>query len=138
MNIIIDSSVALSWYFEDEANPYGEAILNLVVEHGALAPFHWRAETANGLLMGIRRKRISEHYRDNAISHLGELGITHDYDGHEHVWFSSSSIAAQHGLTIYDAIYVELATRRGFFLATLDRKLRQAAIAEGVYLADGD
>jgi predicted nucleic acid-binding protein len=37
-------------------------------------------------------------------------------------------------LTIYDAAYLELARREALPLATLDRDLEQAAIAEGVAL----
>ena len=35
---------------------------------------------------------------------------------------------------MYDAAYLELAQRRGLPLATLDKKLRDAATAEGVIL----
>jgi len=46
-------------------------------------------------------------------------------------------LAAQHGLTTYDAAYLELAIRRGLPLATLDVSLARAARAEGVTLAVG-
>lgn len=134
MNIVIDSSIALSWYFEDEANPYAEEVLNSVTIHGALVPFHWKAEVANGLLMGVRRRRISLEYRDRVLIELDSIGITHDFTGHQHVWPSASAIAGEHGLTIYDAIYIELARRRGYLLTTLDKKLGLAAQAVGVYL----
>jgi predicted nucleic acid-binding protein len=35
---------------------------------------------------------------------------------------------------VYDAVYLELAVRKGLPLATLDRELRAAAQAEGVTL----
>ena len=35
---------------------------------------------------------------------------------------------------MYDAIYLELAVREGATLATLDRALRRAALAEGLRL----
>ena len=41
-------------------------------------------------------------------------------------------LARQHGLTIYDAAYLELASRTGLTLATLDQALAAAARAEGV------
>jgi predicted nucleic acid-binding protein len=40
--------------------------------------------------------------------------------------------AATHGLTPYDACYVDLAVQRGAELATLDSRLAQAARAVGV------
>ena len=42
------------------------------------------------------------------------------------------SLARAHGLSSYDAAYLELALRRGLALATLDKKLKAAASAVGV------
>lgn len=133
MKIVIDSSIALSWYFEDEADPYAESVLDAVVSHGASVPFHWKAEVANGLLMGLRRKRITPEYREQVFEELSALKLSHDASGQDHVWSSVTQIADSHGLTIYDAIYVELALRRGFLLASLDKKLMNAAKAAGVH-----
>jgi hypothetical protein len=44
------------------------------------------------------------------------------------------ALARKRKLTVYDAAYLELAKREGLPLATLDRGLEQAAIAEGVVL----
>lgn len=51
-----------------------------------------------------------------------------------HAWSATLKLATLHGLTIYDASYLELAVRLNAPLATLDRDLRQAAAAEGVPL----
>lgn len=47
------------------------------------------------------------------------------------------SIAREHGLSAYDASYVEVAVRRGVPLATLDAKMRTAAARLGVPRLDG-
>ena len=44
------------------------------------------------------------------------------------------TLARKHRLTVYDAAYLELAKREALPLATLDRALEKAAIAEGVAL----
>jgi predicted nucleic acid-binding protein len=44
------------------------------------------------------------------------------------------ALAARHGLTAYDAAYLELAQRRALPLATRDAALIRAAAAEGVAL----
>jgi predicted nucleic acid-binding protein len=44
------------------------------------------------------------------------------------------ALARERNLTIYDAAYLELALREGLPLATLDRALEKAAVAEGVAL----
>jgi predicted nucleic acid-binding protein len=46
------------------------------------------------------------------------------------------ALALRHGLTLYDAVYLELAMRRGLPLASSDKALRRAAAAEGVTLAN--
>ncbi len=43
-------------------------------------------------------------------------------------------LAERHGLTVYDAAYLELALRRGLPLATLGREQRAAASNDGVQL----
>ena len=43
-------------------------------------------------------------------------------------------MAEQHGLTVYDAAYLELALREGIPLMTLDNDLRKAARDSGVPL----
>ncbi len=44
------------------------------------------------------------------------------------------TLARKHRLTVYDAAYLELAKREALPLATLDRALEKAAVAEGVAL----
>ena len=41
-------------------------------------------------------------------------------------------LAREHALSVYDASYLEVASRRRLPLATLDRKLSEAAVAAGV------
>ena len=41
-------------------------------------------------------------------------------------------LAEQHGLSVYDAMYLELALRCGLPLATLDRQLSKSCIESGV------
>jgi predicted nucleic acid-binding protein len=47
------------------------------------------------------------------------------------------ALARRHRLTAYDALYLELAMRRGLALATLDRALAAVVVAEGVRTAYG-
>lgn len=44
------------------------------------------------------------------------------------------ALAERHGLTVYDATYLELAIRTGLPLATRDKRLRAAAGDRGVAL----
>jgi predicted nucleic acid-binding protein len=47
---------------------------------------------------------------------------------------SLMALARGRKLTVYDAAYLELAKREALPLATLDRDLEKAAVAEGVTL----
>lgn len=84
--------------------------------------------------MAIRRKRIDREFRDRALRELALLPITVDPDTDTYVWSSSLQLADQFDLTVYDAVYLELARRRGLPLASLDEKLGGAGQALGVLI----
>ena len=134
MTLVIDASLTLSWYFEDERTPAADALLDHVTNTGAVVPSLWRLETANGLQVAIRRKRIDVAFRDRALTHLTRLPITVDAETDAYAWTTTLQLADRFQLTLYDAAYLELAQRRALPLATLDSALRPAAEALGLTL----
>jgi len=132
MSLVIDASLTISWYFEDETTPATEAILERVSEAGATVPTHWRLEVANGLQSAIRRKRITAPYRDQSLAELTQMPITIDADTNVYAWTTTLRLAERFALTIYDSANLEFAQRRSLPLATLDAELREAAAALGV------
>ena len=134
MTLVIDASLTLSWYFEDERTPAADTLLDRVTSTGAVVPSLWRLETANGLQVAIRRKRIDVAFRDRALTHLTRLPITVDPETDAHAWTTTLQLADRFQLTLYDAAYLELAQRRALPLATLDSALRPAAEALGLTL----
>ena len=62
------------------------------------------------------------------------LQIKEDRVPHGKVFSETLTLARQHGLTAYDAAYLELAVRAGARLASLDNSLRRAAESMGVEL----
>ena len=129
MSIVLDASATLAWYFEDEADAASEATLDRVTQEGAVVPLLWRYEIANGFQMAVRRKRIETAYRDASLAELRLMPITVDRSGDDTIWTAALGFSDRFGLTLYDAVYVELAHRRGLPLATGDRALRRAARA---------
>jgi len=129
VSLVLDASLTLGWYFEDERTQEGDAVLDRVTEEGAMVPGLWRYEVANGLQTAVRRKRIDAAYRDASLAELRLLPITVDAAGDELAWTTTLGLADRFGLTIYDAAYLELSHRRGLPLATADRALRAAARA---------
>ena len=132
MSLVLDASLTLSWYFEDERTPAVDAVLEQVVASGAVVPSLWRIEVANGFQTAIRRKRIDRDFRDHAIRRLGLLPITVDPESDTYVWTTMLSLADRFGITVYDAAYLELAQRRSLPLASLDKELSVAGQAIGV------
>ena len=135
MSVVLDSSAALAWIYQDESAPMAAEILQLVITEGAWVPSIWRLEVANGLRTGIRRGRISTDYRDQALTDLALFDIAIDPDTEKHAWTTTIRLSDRLGLTPYDAAYLELAQRRALPLASLDNALLSAARALGIELA---
>ena len=136
MTIVLDASLALSWYFEDERTAAADRLLDRVAGAGAVVPGLWRLEVANGLQMAIRRRRCDVAFRDRALTELSCLPITVDRETDAVAWTAALRLADRCRLSLYDATYLELAERRRLALGTGDRALRAAATALGVALAD--
>ncbi len=134
MNIVLDASVSLAWYFKEERTPAIDAVLDQIEGGGAFVPAIWRLEIGNSLQMAVRRKRVDRVFRDEAIQHLLTLPITVDPETDDHAWTTSLLLSDRFGLTLYDAAYLELAQRLELPLATLDKAMRAAASALGIPL----
>lgn len=134
---VIDASATLPWCFADEATQATNALLTrLRTGDEAIAPAHWPAEVANALLVAVRRRRISSQDATQFIEDLDVLPIRVDSTSNSLLRARVFPLAEQYNLTIYDAVYLELALREGLPLATLDDDLRKAAGAAGVVLAE--
>lgn len=131
---VLDSSVALAWLLPEKSAPGAGALLDRVVEAGALVPDLWRVEIADALLSVERSGRISVEQRLQALDALSRLPIALDAETSSHMWGETVTLAATHRLGVTRAAYLELAQRRGLPLATLDRDLAVAAEAGGVRL----
>jgi predicted nucleic acid-binding protein len=135
VSLVIDSSMTLAWYFDDERTAASIAVLNQVAEEGAIVPALWRLEVLNGLQVAVRRGRIDIAYRDASLTDLQSLVIAIDPGTNRHAWSATLRLCDRFGLTTpYDAAYLELALRRRLPLATLDSELVRAARAESVPL----
>jgi predicted nucleic acid-binding protein len=135
VSLVIDSSMTLAWYFEDEKTESSLAVLRRVADAGAIVPALWRLEVLNGLQVAVRRGRIDSAYRDASLADLQSLVIAIDPATNRHAWSATLRLCERFGLTPYDAAYLELAQRRQLPLATLDTALIRAARADNVQLA---
>ncbi len=132
MSLVLDSSVALAWCFEDERTPATLAVLEQVMSEGAVTPSLWPLEVLNALMSAQRRKRVTPAQRQLLAEGLQSLPVRLDHESAAQAWTMTQQLADKHGLTLYDAAYLELAERLSLPLATLDRELRAAANAINV------
>jgi predicted nucleic acid-binding protein len=132
VSLVLDASLALAWYLQDEATPATDIVLDRVAQTGAVVPALWRLELANGLQSAVRRGRITAAYREDSLADLGQMRIETDAETDVHAWSATLRLAEKHELTPYDAAYLELAQRRRLPLATLDLELRRVADNLGV------
>jgi predicted nucleic acid-binding protein len=132
--IVIDASVTLSWCFPDEQEAASIDVLDRIrAGERAVVPAFWAVEVLNSLLVGERRGRITAEQVKAFFDTLRILSPSVDYASMDQIAGPVQMICRDHGLTPYDALYVELAQRSGCPLATLDQEQRRAARALGVH-----
>ncbi|HEX6958289.1 MAG TPA: type II toxin-antitoxin system VapC family toxin [Ferrovibrio sp.] len=125
--VVIDSSIALTWCFEDEASPETDALFERVRDYGAVVPGLWHLELGNVLLQAEKRGRITASDVAVRLDLIAELPISVDQETTARAWREVLTMARTEGLTTYDATYLELAVRRGLPLLTKDNELAEAA-----------
>ncbi len=132
MAFVLDCSVALSWYFKDEATDRTNELRERIMEEQLFVPALWPLEITNALLAAYRRKRIVKNDLANILSDLRELPSEVDRETDAMVWEHSLHLAQRHRLSIYNATYLELALRKQASIATLDKELIRASKSAGV------
>lgn len=132
--IVIDSSAAAAWVMPDEPNIaahelYAQARTTPDLFH---APALWLWEMGNMLVMGQARKRIDAGMVERGLGILSQARIQFDGAPNAHRQAQVARLASTHGLTYYDASYLELVLRLNGQLASLDRQLLDAARSCGI------
>lgn len=130
--LVLDASIALAWCFPDEGTAQADETYRLVQVEGACAPAVWPLEVANALINAQRRGRITEAYATAIGADLASLPIAIEPVSTDDALGRVAALAAAHGLSTYDASYLDLAMRKGLPLASLDARLTKAAAAAGV------
>jgi predicted nucleic acid-binding protein len=132
---VLDTSIALKWFLEDENDrAYSLSILqSLSEEHGPIVPWLWYYEIASALLIQVRRSRLDFEAVKAFLNLIGEMAIDIDPPNKLNI-LQLPYLAREHGLTSYDAAFLELAMRLELPLATSDQALVRAASAANVQL----
>lgn len=137
MKYVLDAQTALAWHFADEGTEETKNLL-LGFENGntAYVPTVFPYEVANSLATNERKKtpRSTVAQSTAFLSALEDLPIETDDESTRRTWNRTVELARAHGLSVYDAAYLELALRKGLPIATRDRLVVPAAKATGVAL----
>ncbi|MBA3898554.1 MAG: type II toxin-antitoxin system VapC family toxin [Sphingomonadaceae bacterium] len=131
---VIDASVIGPLLFQDEADDLIAVLPDILARGEAIVPGHWRLEVANQVVMGARRGRARNVEVALILRAIAALPVEVDPATGDHAWTTTHALAVRHGLTIYDAAYLELAMRMSIPLATADTDLIYAANTEAVPL----
>ena len=128
MPFVPDASIPACWALLDEEDPRADTAFARIKSDEAVVPSLWWFEIRNILVVNERRKRITESDTGVFLRDLAGLRVRVDREPEESV---VRRFARTHGLSVYDASYLELAVREAIPLATLDAQLTAAARAEG-------
>jgi predicted nucleic acid-binding protein len=128
---VMDASIAASLFLPDEEAGTAKAILG---SGEVIVPTLFWYEMANILWAGVKRGRLDEAQAFRALELLRRLGIADDDRPIREVFPAVFLLARAHGITAYDAAYLELASREGATLCSHDVALRAAAPAVGLAL----
>lgn len=133
--MVIDASVAASWFLRPQANALTDALLDNPQRHRFVAPIYFSVELRNVLLLGERRGTITRTESEEKVLLAATL-IDIEHGNIEAEAERAWSVARMSGLKLYDAIYLEKALREGRALASRDGRLIEAARTAGVEVLD--
>lgn len=129
MTFVLDASIAAGWFLPDEENEAAESLIRALAAGPALVPSLFWFEIRNLFVIAERRGRLNPGAALAMTLRLRALPLTDGGTGND---VSIVNLSLRHGLSAYDASYVELARSNGMPLATSDRKMAAVARAEGI------
>ena len=135
MAIVIDASVAIAWCLRDrKGTVQADAVMERASAETVIVPGLFWHEVRSVLVVAERKERIEADAADCHIERLRTLRFVTDNEQDDR---RTIALARRHGLSGYDAAYLETAKRRGAKLTALDKKLAAAAAGEGVAIDGG-
>ncbi len=130
MIFVLDASVILATLLPDEHSDLGIGITRRLASSTALAPTLWAYEVVAGLRAAERRGRINPDDAARAVALVETLPI----EQHQPRGTTMLRLSRQADISPYDTAYLAVALDNAVPLATLDQRLRDAAVALGVAL----
>ena len=125
---VLDASVAGAWLFEEQQTKSAIQFRNQALGAIAIVPQLFRYEISNLILNNTRKNEIDA--RAMAFKFIESISVTMDFK--TPLYLDLVDLASEAQLSVYDAIYLELAIRYEVPLATYDKKLAKAAKKFGI------
>jgi len=134
MPVTLDASAVAAWLLPDEASLAADHLYAQALRASDVfqAPALWAWETGNLLNTACRRGRITSKQATDALQMLLRAKVRLETAPDGRRMQATLDLAQAHGLTFYDASYLEQALRTGAQLATKDAALRRQAVKAGV------
>lgn len=130
-SFVLDANVVIGFLLQEDS-VYVDRVFQKHLAKGATAhvPTLWHLEIRNVLFLKERAKKLAPGEAHKAIALLSGLSIVTD----PHTTSASTlmhieRLMLRHGLTSYDATYLELAYRLDVSIATQDKEILAAAKA---------
>ena len=125
--IVVDASLIVALVLREDNVADPTSVYDLLSTTQLSVPAHWPAEVANALWSNRRRGRLTEEMVRTAAEYIAAFRPRIDAAPLPEAMPSLIHFAEREQLTVYDALYVELASSHGATLATIDRDVRQCA-----------
>jgi predicted nucleic acid-binding protein len=136
-HVVGDASIALAWCFPNETSDYADGVLVSLEGKTMLVPAVWSLEIASAILASERRKRLGRAEIVPFTTLLESLSLVLDVRPVATHVNDVLPLARKHGLSAYDAAYLEHSIRHRVPLATLDEKLQRASRAVDIGIFKG-
>ena len=125
--IVLDASLVVALILREDNVADSVSIYDLLLATQLSVPAHWPAEVANALRANKRRKRITADMIGTATEHLAAFKPRIDAPPSLDGMPALVQFAERERLTVYEAIYVQLALSNNASLATIDKDVRACA-----------
>lgn len=130
---IVDNSVVVAWLYPAQATQYTERLLERSGSSTLHASFIWPAEFANAASVMVKRGILTDELGAEMIRMVDVFDLVVDRTPAD--LRQIYQISQRHGLSAYDASYLELAIRLKLPLATRDVALKKASQTLDLFLS---
>lgn len=131
---LIDASITLAWLFDEGGR--GQALDRQIEPLELVAPWLWRLEVVNAVLVRERRRQITQAQGSRLLEALEALEVEIVGEPAHRTLGSLALAARPHELSAYDAVYLDFAISLALPLFTDDGNLRSAAERMGVVVME--